>query len=46
LRFVEGLRALAARHGRSIAELAIAWVLRRPEVVAEVEGLLAARKAP
>lgn len=38
LKFVEGLRAIAARHGRSVAELAIAWVLRRPEVTAAIVG--------
>jgi aryl-alcohol dehydrogenase-like predicted oxidoreductase len=38
LKFVEGLRAIAARHGRTVAELAIAWVLRRPEVTAAIVG--------
>ncbi len=38
LRFVEGLRAIASRRGRSVAELAIAWVLRRPEVTAAIVG--------
>jgi aryl-alcohol dehydrogenase-like predicted oxidoreductase len=35
---VEGLRAIAARHRKSVAQLAIAWVLRRPEVTAAIVG--------
>jgi aryl-alcohol dehydrogenase-like predicted oxidoreductase len=38
LELVEGLRALAARMGRSVGELAIAWVLRRPEVTSAIVG--------
>jgi aryl-alcohol dehydrogenase-like predicted oxidoreductase len=38
LRLVEGLKAIAARRGGSAAELAIAWVLRRPEVTAAIVG--------
>ncbi len=38
LALVEGLSAVAARRGRSAAELAIAWVLRRPEVTAAIVG--------
>jgi aryl-alcohol dehydrogenase-like predicted oxidoreductase len=38
LEFVDGLRQIAARHGRSVAELAIAWVLRRPEVTSAIVG--------
>jgi aryl-alcohol dehydrogenase-like predicted oxidoreductase len=38
LALVERLRAMAARHGRSPAELAIAWVLRRPEVTSAIVG--------
>jgi aryl-alcohol dehydrogenase-like predicted oxidoreductase len=37
LDLVEGLRQIAKRHGRSVAELAIAWVLR-PEVTAAIVG--------
>jgi aryl-alcohol dehydrogenase-like predicted oxidoreductase len=35
---VDRLRAIAARSGRSVAELAIAWVLRRPEVTSAIVG--------
>ena len=38
LQLVEGLRPVAARHGKSVAELAIAWVLRRPEVTSAIVG--------
>jgi aryl-alcohol dehydrogenase-like predicted oxidoreductase len=38
LAFVEKLRPIAARHGRSVGELALAWVLRRPEVTAAIVG--------
>ena len=38
LRLVEGLRALANEHNRIVAELAIAWVLRRPEVTSAIVG--------
>jgi aryl-alcohol dehydrogenase-like predicted oxidoreductase len=38
LRLVEGLRAIAARGKRSVGELAIAWVLRRPEVTSAIVG--------
>jgi aryl-alcohol dehydrogenase-like predicted oxidoreductase len=38
LDLVEGLRPLAARHGRTVAQLAIAWVLRRPQVTAAIVG--------
>jgi len=38
LELVEALRPIAARNGRSLAELAIAWVLRRPEVTAAIVG--------
>lgn len=38
LALVGKLRAIAARHGRTVAELAIAWVLRRPEVTAAIVG--------
>jgi aryl-alcohol dehydrogenase-like predicted oxidoreductase len=38
LELVEELKPIAARAGRSLAELAIAWVLRRPEVTAAIVG--------
>jgi len=38
LKLVEGLRAIAEKRGRTVAQLAIAWVLRRPEVTAAIVG--------
>jgi aryl-alcohol dehydrogenase-like predicted oxidoreductase len=38
LRLVAGLQEIGARHGRSVAELAISWVLRRPEVTSAIVG--------
>lgn len=38
LALVEKLRPIAGRHGRTVAQLAIAWVLRRPEVTAAIVG--------
>jgi aryl-alcohol dehydrogenase-like predicted oxidoreductase len=38
LRLVDGLRPIAERQGRSVAELAIAWVLRRSEVTSAIVG--------
>lgn len=38
LQLVEKLRPIAERHGRTIAQLAVAWVLRRPEVTAAIVG--------
>lgn len=38
LALVEELRPIAERNGRSVAELAIAWVLRRPEVTSAIVG--------
>ena len=38
LEFVERLRPIAERNGRTVAQLAIAWVLRRPEVTAAIIG--------
>lgn len=38
LELVEKLRPIAQRFGRTTAELAIAWVLRRPEVTAAIVG--------
>jgi aryl-alcohol dehydrogenase-like predicted oxidoreductase len=38
LRLVDKLRPIAGRKGISLAQLAIAWVLRRPEVTAAIVG--------
>jgi aryl-alcohol dehydrogenase-like predicted oxidoreductase len=38
LELVEGLQKIAQRHGRTVAQLAISWVLRRPEVTAAIVG--------
>ena len=38
LDLVERLRPIAAKHGKSVAQLAIAWVLRRPEMTAAIVG--------
>jgi aryl-alcohol dehydrogenase-like predicted oxidoreductase len=38
LAFVEKVEPIARRNERSMAELAIAWVLRRPEVTAAIAG--------
>lgn len=38
LALVEQLRPLAESRGRTVAELAIAWTLRRPEVTAAIVG--------
>jgi aryl-alcohol dehydrogenase-like predicted oxidoreductase len=38
LELVEGLRKIAERNGRTCAQLAISWVLRRPEVTAAIVG--------
>lgn len=38
LRLVDGLRKIAAENKKSISQLAIAWVLRRPEVTAAIVG--------
>jgi len=39
LHFVDQLKPIAARNGRSLAQLAIAWVLRKPEVTAAIVGV-------
>ncbi|MGQ9917967.1 MAG: aldo/keto reductase [Bryobacteraceae bacterium] len=39
LQLVEKLRQIGARHGRTPGEVAIAWVLRRPEVTGAIVGL-------
>lgn len=38
LELIEGLRPIAERQGKTLAQLAIAWVLRRPEVTAAIVG--------
>jgi aryl-alcohol dehydrogenase-like predicted oxidoreductase len=38
LELVEDLKKIAERKGRTCAELAISWVLRRPEVTAAIVG--------
>jgi aryl-alcohol dehydrogenase-like predicted oxidoreductase len=38
LTLVAGLQALAERRGHRVGELAVAWVLRRPEVTAAIVG--------
>lgn len=38
LQRVEALRRLAEQHGKTVAQLAIAWVLRRPEVTSAIVG--------
>jgi aryl-alcohol dehydrogenase-like predicted oxidoreductase len=38
LQLVERLQPIAERHGHSLAELAIAWCLRRPEVTSAIVG--------
>jgi aryl-alcohol dehydrogenase-like predicted oxidoreductase len=39
LRLAELLKAIAARHGRTAGEVAIAWTLRHPAVTAAIVGL-------
>ncbi len=38
LRLLEAIRPVSRRNGRTLAELAIAWVLRRPEVTSAIVG--------
>jgi aryl-alcohol dehydrogenase-like predicted oxidoreductase len=38
IEFVEGLKPIAERNGKTTAQIAIAWVLRRPEVTAAIVG--------
>lgn len=42
----ELLRTIAARHGRTPGEAAIAWVLRRPEVTAAIVGVRGPEQVP
>jgi aryl-alcohol dehydrogenase-like predicted oxidoreductase len=39
LNLVELLRGIGNRHGRTPGEVALAWVLRRPEVTGAIVGL-------
>lgn len=38
LKLIEGLRSIAEKNGRTIAQLAVTWVLRRPEVTSAIVG--------
>lgn len=38
LELVEGLRGIVEKRGRTVGQLAIAWILRRPEVTAAIVG--------
>jgi len=38
LRFVEALRPIAARYGKTVGQLAVAWVLANPAVTAAIVG--------
>ena len=38
LELVEKLKPIAEKYGRTLAQLAIAWVLRRPEITAAIVG--------
>ncbi len=38
IELVDGLGSIAEKHGKTAAQLAIAWVLRRPEVTAAIVG--------
>jgi aryl-alcohol dehydrogenase-like predicted oxidoreductase len=44
LELAELLRAIGRRHGRSPGEVAIAWVLRRPEVTTAIVGMRTAKQ--
>jgi aryl-alcohol dehydrogenase-like predicted oxidoreductase len=44
LELAELLRAIGQRHGRAPGEVAIAWVLRRPEVTAAIVGMRSAKQ--
>jgi aryl-alcohol dehydrogenase-like predicted oxidoreductase len=44
LEFVELMRQIGARHGRTPGEVAIAWTLRRPEVTAAIVGMRSAKQ--
>lgn len=38
LELAEGLRPIAQKHGQTVAQLAIAWTLRRPEITSAIVG--------
>jgi aryl-alcohol dehydrogenase-like predicted oxidoreductase len=38
LQRVDQLRRIAQEHGQTVGQLAVAWVLRRPEVTAAIVG--------
>lgn len=38
LGFVDCLKSIAQQHGKTVAEVALAWVLRRPEVTSAIVG--------
>ena len=38
LELAEDLRPIAQKHGRTVAQLAIAWTLRRPEITSAIVG--------
>ena len=38
LKIIEELTKIAEQHGRTTAQLAIAWVLRRPELTGAIAG--------
>src|SRR5579864_5829492 len=44
LELAELLRTIGQRHGRTPGEVAIAWVLRRPEVTAAIVGMRSAKQ--
>jgi aryl-alcohol dehydrogenase-like predicted oxidoreductase len=44
LELAELLRAIGQRYGRTPGEVAIAWVLRRPEVNAAIVGMRSAKQ--
>jgi len=44
LAFVEVLRRIGARHGRTPGEVAVAWTLRRPEVTGAIVGARSAEQ--
>jgi aryl-alcohol dehydrogenase-like predicted oxidoreductase len=44
LELVEGLKQIAAQAGRDAGQLAIAWVLRRPEVTSAIVGARSPRQ--
>ena len=46
LALVEGLRRIAEGEGCSLASLAIAWVLRRPEIASAIVGARSPRRSP